>query len=305
MTLPPEQYSDASSTATDAGRAGVARARGVTDGMRYLAACALLAGNGVLLFLGVSNLLFVVSGWITRFGARSEMVFDTFAGPVAIALPLLAMLLATHVHSVLPQARWLLQVALAEYAVSGFFGVITYLGAFAEDVFSIRSTVNGLISRAVWLAFLAIAGMAVYRVYRALYPPMPRPPYGYGPPVYGQPYPGQPTYPPPGSYSTGPGHPGEATVPIRYEPIHPAPGGDEATVQMGSPTDQTRLIPPVPTQPAEPETNTMATPGTTAALGTTTAPGTTAAPGTVATPGTTATPAPPGDTPTPGGTPDR
>lgn len=262
---------------TDSGRAGVARARGVTDGMRYLAVCALLAGNGVLLFLGVSDLLFVVSGWITRFGARSEVVFDTFAGPVAIALPLLAMLLATHVHSVLPQARWLLQVALAEYAVSGFFGVITYLGAFAEDVFSIRSTVDGLISRAVWLAFLAIAGVAVYRVYRALYPPIPRPLYGYGPPVYGQPYPGQPTYPPPGPYSTGPGvvHPGDATVPVRYEPIHPAPRGDEATVQMGGPTDQTRVIPPVPTQPSEPETSTLATP------------------------------APPGDTPTPGGTPDR
>lgn len=273
MTLPPEQYSDTSSAPTEPGRSGVSLARGVTEGMRYLAACALLAGNGVLLFLGVSNLLFVVSGWVTQFGARSELVFDTFAGPVAIALPLLAMLLATHVHSVLPQARTILQVALIEYAVSGFFGVITYLGAFAEGVFSVRSTVNGLISRAVWLAFLAIAAVAVYRVYRALFPPMPRLPYGYGPPVYGQPYPGQPTYPRPGNYSAvhGVTQPTDPTLPIRYEPIHPTPS-DDATIQMGGPTDQTRVI---PAQASEPETNTLATP------------------------------APPGDAPGQGGTPDR
>lgn len=261
MTLPPEQYSDTSTTANESGQSGVDRARNATEGMRYLAVCALLAGNGVFLFLGISDLLFVVSGWITRFGARSEVVFDTFAGPGAIALPLLAALLATHVHSVLPQARTLLQVALAEYAVSGFFGVITYLGAFAEDVFAIRATVNGLISRAVWLAFLAIATMAVYRVYRALYPPVPHPPYGYGPPVYGQPYPGQPVYPQPGAYSTGSAAPAtDQTVPVRYEPVAPRPGSDDATIQIGSPTDQTRVIPPVPAQPAEPETRTMAMP---------------------------------------------
>jgi len=264
--------------------------------MRYLAVCALLAGNGALLFLGVSDLLFVVSGWVTRFGARSEVVFDTFAGPVAIALPLLAMLIATHVHAVLPQARVILQVALAEYAVSGFFGVITYLGAFAEDVFSVRSTVNGLISRAVWLAFLTIAAIAVFRVYRALYPPMPHPPYGYAPPVYGQPYPGQPTYPRPGNYSTvhGATQATDLTVPIRYEPIHPT-AGDDATIQMGSPSDQTRVIPPVPAQPTEPgstipetATREMATPETVTPEAS-----------------TMAMPAPPGDTPATGGTPDR
>jgi hypothetical protein len=266
VSVPPDPYSDTSSAPTEPGRSGVSLARGVTEGMRYLAASALLAGNGVLLFLGVSNLLFVVSGWVSRFGARSEVVFDTFAGPVAIALPLLAMLIATHVHPVLPQARAILQVALIEYAVSGFFGVITYLGAFAEGVFSIRSTVNGLISRAVWLAFLAIAAVAVYRVYRVLFPPTPRLPYGYGPPVYGQPYPGQPTYPRPGNYTavhgtapepTLPMH-YEPTLPIHYEPIHPA--ADDATIAMGSPTDQTRVIPPVPAQTPEPETRTLATP---------------------------------------------
>ena len=274
MTWPPDQYSDTSSAPTEPGRSGVSLARGVTDGMRYLATCALLVGNGVLLFLGVSNLLFVVSGWVTQFGARSEVVFDAFAGPVAIALPLLAMLLATHIHPVLPQARTILQVALGEYAVSGFFGVVTYLGAFAEGVFSIRSTVNGLISRAVWLGFLAIAAVAVYRVYRTLFPPMPRVPYGYGPPVYGQPYPGQPTYPRPSNYSAVHGaQPTDPTLPIRYEPIHPTPA-DDATIRIGDPTDSTRVIPPVPAPAPEPETNTLATP------------------------------APPSDTPNPGG-PDR
>lgn len=259
VTLPPDPYSDASSAAPESVQSSPALARSVTEGLRQLAASALLAGNGVLLFLGVSNLLFVVTDWITRFGARSESVFDTFAGPVAIALPLLAMLLATHVNPVLPQSRVILQVALVQYAVSGFFGVVTYLGSFAEGVFSVRSTVNGLISRAVWLAFLAIAAMAVYRVYRTVYPPMPRSPYGYGPAVYGRPYPGQPTYPRPGNYSSvhGPADPA-AAPPVRYEPGvagHGGHGGEDATVRMTDPAaEATRLIPPVPAQPSEPAT---------------------------------------------------
>jgi hypothetical protein len=242
VTQPPDPYSDASS----AGPTSAGAARSVTQSMRHLASVALLAGNAVFLFLGVSTLLFVVSDWFGQFGARSEAVFDLFAGPVGIALPLLAMLIATHVSPPLPQARVILLVALVEYAVSAFFGVITYLGSFAEGAFSVRSTFNGLLGRAVWLAFLTIAITAVYRVYRTMYPPTPQT-YSYGPTVYGRPYPGQPSYPRPGGYP--PAQPEYTPDPGPYDPSHPTPpmGPADQTVRITEP--QTRAMPTLPPRP--------------------------------------------------------
>lgn len=258
MTLPQDPYSDASSAASAPGQSSAAPGRSVTEGMRQLAATALLAGNGVFLFLGVSDLLFVVSGWISQFGARSEATFGAFAGPVAIALPLLAMLLATHVQPTVPQARQLLLLALGEYAVSGFFGVLTYLGAFAEGVFSVRSTFNGLIGRAVWLAFLTIAAVAVYRVYRAMYPPVPRGAgYGYSPTVYGRPYPGQPSYPRPGKHPAAPATSATESSPPAgwYDPVYLATGGADPTTRIAeAPAETTHPIPALPTQASEPDT---------------------------------------------------
>lgn len=195
--------------------------------MRQTAAVALLAGNAVFLFLAVSDLLFVVGGWAGGFGARSEATFGTFAGPVAIALPLLAMLLATHLSPVLPSSRTILLTALTEYAVSAFFGVITYLGAFANGLFAVRATFDGLLGRAVWLAFLTIAATAVYRVFRAMYPPVPRPAYTYPSPVYGRPYPGQPTYPQQPTYrpASPPEDPTYRPAPPPEDPTRGTPPG--------------------------------------------------------------------------------
>jgi hypothetical protein len=161
-------------------------------------------GNGVFLLIGVSDLLFVTGGWAGGFAARSNATFGVFVGLVSIALPLAAVLLATHVAPALPEARPILIAALTEYAVSAFFGLVAYLGAFADGLYGVRATFDGVIGRAVWLAFLTIAATAVHRVFRALYPPRPpQPAYSYGPSVYGQPYPGQPTYQQPPVYRPG------------------------------------------------------------------------------------------------------
>ena len=65
---------------------------------------------------------------------------------------------------------------LVELSVSALFGAITYLGAFAHDLSSVRATIEGLLGRSVWLGFLVIAGMLLARVWRGLYPPAkPRP----------------------------------------------------------------------------------------------------------------------------------
>ena len=156
---------------------------------------------------------------------------------MAIALPLVAVLLATHLAPALPQARVILLAALAEYAVGAVFGVITYLGSFAEGLFSVRATFDGLLSRAVWLAFLTIAVTAVYRVYRALYPRPPKINYSYGPTVYGRPYPGQPTYPRPTGYSPGP-----AYQPVPTEP----PTAETAFAQPPAPPTQSMALPVQP-----------------------------------------------------------
>jgi len=247
VTLP-DPYSDVSSTPTPGPTPGAppgapasagAPARRVTAGMRELGAIALLAGNGVFLFLGISDLLFVVSGWVNGFGARSQATFGIFAGPLAILLPLAAMLLATHLAPPLRHTRTILLAALAEYAVSAVFALITYLGSFAYGLFAVRETFDGLLRRAVWLAFLTIAGTALWRVFRALYPPAPKPVYSYGPTVYGRPYPGQPSYPRPGNFRVAeprydapiydPAHEGG------YEPTEQFPAADRATAPVPAP----------------------------------------------------------------------
>jgi hypothetical protein len=89
----------------------------------------------------------------------------------------------------------------------------------------------------VWLAFLTVAATAVWRVFRALYPPAPRQPYSYGPTVYGRPYPGQPSYPRPGNFRvTEPRY--EAPI---YDPSH------DPTAEFPSPAASAA---PVPAPPA-------------------------------------------------------
>jgi hypothetical protein len=275
VTQPPDRYSDVSSPAaapgTTASTGATTPARQVTEPIRPIAASALLIGNGVFLFIGLSDLVFVVSGWASGFGARSGAAFDAFAGPFAVALPLLAVLIATHISPTLPQARTILLAALGSYAFSAVFGVITYLGAFAGSLFSVRDTFDGLLRRSVWLCFLAIAGMAVYRVYHAMFPAPPaKATYSYGPTVYGRPYPGQPMYPQP-TYQPGstepryeephetaafegptaesgwPVVPPQTTTPAAGPTVEPDP-----TVRVTAPSEATRLMPPVARQTTQP-----------------------------------------------------
>jgi hypothetical protein len=285
VTLPPEPYSETSSPpdapGTTSSTGATTPARQVTEPMRQLAATTLLVGNGAFLFVGLSDLIFVVDSWASEFGARSAATFDAFAGPLAVVLPLLAVLIATHIAPTVPQARGIVLAALGSYGFSALFGVITYLGAFAGDLFSVRATFDGLLVRAVWLAFLTIAGMAVYKIYRATYPPGPvRTGYAYGPTVYGRPYPGQPMYPQP-TYKPGTAEPNyeqkyEAstfdgpTAETGWPVVPPQPASSptpvsDPTVRMAAPPaapgEATRLMRPVappPAAPASPEPGTNA-----------------------------------------------
>jgi hypothetical protein len=138
--------------------------------MRETVALALLAGNAVFLFLGFTGLVFVLDGWAVGFGGRSVEQFPVFVGPFSVGLPMLAVLLATHVTPALRRYRLILMTAAIEYAVSAVFGLATFLGAFADDLPAARATLEGLLYRGVWLGFLALGALVLARLYVGLIP---------------------------------------------------------------------------------------------------------------------------------------
>ena len=251
MTLPPEPYSDMSSPVTAPGiapGAGMATpARHITEPYRQLGVWALLAANGVLLFLGVSRLLFVIDGWAADFGARSAAGFGDFVGPLALGLPLAAVLVATHVPPMVARSRAVLITALAQLGTSALFGAITFLGAFAYGLPSVRATLEGLLERTTWLALLVFVGIVVFRVLTGLFPAPPKRYAVYTAPVYGRPYPGQPMFPHQPLPSAGPDRPAGLDLPGMGPAPYPEPDYDDELFDQ--PTSQTGwpVVPPPPT----------------------------------------------------------
>jgi hypothetical protein len=147
-----------------------------TKPLRELIAFVLLGGNAILLFLSITSLIFVLDGWASEFGRRAASTYYGFVGEVSIVAPLIAVLIATHIRPAVRRARVITIVAVAEYAVSAFFGIVTFIGAFAEDVANgrgstVRFVFENLLTRMVWFAFFAVAAYVVWRVAMGLYLP--------------------------------------------------------------------------------------------------------------------------------------
>ncbi|MEU7608746.1 hypothetical protein [Micromonospora sp. NPDC049204] len=167
--------------------ADAAQARQLTKPLRELAALALLGANAVLLFVGLLRLI-TPGGSFTE---RAGDAFGTFVGLVAVGLPLLAVLLATHISPVAPKAKLITQVALGEYAASAVIGTLTMListvGRLADT--RVLDALLGVLTQIAWMAIFAVAAWVVYTIWRAhYYVPRPKPQPG----VYGQPQPGWP-----------------------------------------------------------------------------------------------------------------
>lgn len=226
----------------------------LTKPLRELAALVLVGANALLLFVGLINLAIPVLRNDTFARRAGDSIFD-FVGFPAIALPLLAVLLATHIHPVLPQARTITVAAAVEYAVSGVFAVIALLGWLIGGLVEaqVRAVFTGLLVRVAFLSIFAVAAFAVFRIWRTLYHvPRPKPhPGGFGQP---QPY-GQPGGPQPGgypqTYGQWPGQPatygrpvvpGQGSAPADYGPAgYPAPPTVAATSTSGS--EATQVVP--------------------------------------------------------------
>ncbi|MGI5212219.1 hypothetical protein [Plantactinospora sp. CA-290183] len=197
----------------------------VTKPLRELIAFVLIGANALLLFAAVIDLLVPNSDDYTD---RARYTAGSFIGLTAIVLPVLAVLLATHVQPPVPRAKVITVAALAEYGVSAFFGLITIfpwlIDTLAEARF--KDFFLTLLSRTALVALFGVAAFVVYRVWRTLYhvPKPKRQPGLYGQPQpYGHPGQGYPGYPPvPGQQ---PGYP-----PAGY------PQGPAQSTTYGSPT---------------------------------------------------------------------
>ncbi|MGW1487213.1 hypothetical protein, partial [Micromonospora parva] len=174
---------------TEPASADATQARQLTKPLRELAALALLGANAVFLFVGLLRL--VAPNDYSSFTDRAGSAFYAFVGVEAVTLPVLAVLLATHISPVLAKAKLITQAALIEYAVSALFGTLTMLiwtvGRLAEA--EVLDALLGVLTRFAWMVIFAIAAWVVYTIWRAhYYVPRPKPQPG----VYGQPQPGWP-----------------------------------------------------------------------------------------------------------------
>ncbi|WP_253289888.1 hypothetical protein [Verrucosispora sioxanthis] len=183
-------------------------ARQVTGPLRELVALVLLGANAVFLFVGLIRLLTPQGAYSTVTG-RAASSFFAFIGIEAVVLPVLAVLLATHLAPTVGRAKMITQVALVEYAVSAVLGGLTLLiwvvGRLAEA--QLFDAMTGLLTRVAWVALFAAAAYVVWSVWQRLYHvPRPKPEPGlYGTPQQGWPQPGGP-----GQFG---GHPAGGTDP--------------------------------------------------------------------------------------------
>ena len=206
--------------------------------LRDLAAWALVLAPAVMLFVAFIRLIPAGDG--EQFVSRTQNSFYDFVNVATIFFPLAAVLLALLVTPPHPKAKVITVVALVEYGVAAFFGVVfgILVGLIQVGRFSVRAAFEELLVRAAWLTLFALAALAVYRIWRGLFH-VPRPvaqPGVYGQPQYGVPgtYPGQPGYgPPPGTYGgqpqpqsgqPGPGQPGFGQAQPGFGPAQPGQG---------------------------------------------------------------------------------
>lgn len=233
----------------------------ITNPLREIAALVLLAANALLLFVGLMQLAVPYSTG-DSFGRRADEAFVNLVGLAAVALPVLAVLLATHVHPPVRRAKLITLIALGEYAVSAVLAVVAFLGWLVGGLgdAAFRSAFTGLLTRVAYLAIFAIAAFVVFKVWRALYyrPRRIARPGAYGQPgVYGQPANPQsafpPGYPPPPAYDPNAGvaaTPGPGPAP-GYGPTSGQPGYEQRPVPAqpapsrtpaGDETDETQVL---------------------------------------------------------------
>ena len=132
----------------------------ITAPLREWGALLLVVATAALLFLALIELLVTNSG--LNFGDRANAFFGAFVGLEVVVLPLLAVLLATHVKPAVPKAKVITLLALIDYGFAALMGLIALLAGFVQSVSgsAVDSFVT-LLSRTVlpaWMAYSSIRG---------------------------------------------------------------------------------------------------------------------------------------------------
>jgi hypothetical protein len=139
--------------------------RATLQSPRALAAWALVAYVAVWLFFTFFDWVLPGDG---SFSARSAGAgFDDLR---VIVMPVLAVLLAAHVTPAVPGAKLIASIALIEYALALFFGVITLLiglGAMFDGVDRINDVFDALAYIVLGLGNLLLMAIAAYVVTRS------------------------------------------------------------------------------------------------------------------------------------------
>ncbi len=260
---------------------GERSARRITEPLREPAALVLVGATAVLLLVAVIRLI-PTSAPADTVGRRAHELSGDFVGVPTILFPLLAVLLVTHVGRPTGRAKLITTVAVAEYAVAAFFGVVFgfFVGLVGVADGGFRVAFEHFLAKLAWLAVLGVAGYVVFQLWRGLFPPAAKPahqpgqPYGgtpYGQPQQGQPQQQQPwgrQAPPPGQWgqqAPPPGHWGEptqVTPPGQWgqpAPLTPPPGqwgppssAPPAHAPQSGPPDQQPNGPYPPAGPYQP-----------------------------------------------------
>jgi hypothetical protein len=145
--------------------AGDKPATELTKPLRLPAALAMLGVNALWLLISIQR--YLLPDAEVAFSARSIEAFTAFtavAQPPTLLLPLLAVLLATHIAPALAQSKLIVLAALGEYAVCALFGGISFLGALFYDGIGVRSGFEGFFFRTGSLVLLALAALVVVKV---------------------------------------------------------------------------------------------------------------------------------------------
>lgn len=247
---------------SDSASASQTSASQTTKPLRDLGALVLVGANAVFLVVALLNLLFTDNDFLaSSFPTRAARSFDGFVNLATIALPFVAVLLATHVQPAIARARLITLVALVEYGVSiffgAFFGLLVGLVGLVEN--SAWTAFLALLTRLAWLALLVTAAHTVLRIWNTHFTapkPKPQPQPGFYGPGYGQPgYPQHGGYPYPPYQSAGYGQPyGQPSSqpgPSQPGPSQPGPTYVSAQ-QAASPVSAPPTSPPVSPSPAFP-----------------------------------------------------
>jgi hypothetical protein len=145
-------------------------ARGWTEAPRLVAGWALVGYAGAHLAFAFLDWLLPGDGAIAERSAGAS-----FTNLVVLAMPVVAVLLATQVQPTLPRAKTIVTVALIEYAAIVLFGLVAWLigvGAVADGPYGNANRAFDVLGYFVLgagrLVLAGVAGLVTYRAFTHL-----------------------------------------------------------------------------------------------------------------------------------------